>query len=222
MKATCWLNSFPHKFSPNEPRHDKTNKMSVLPTKTQISLGIRPDWSESSLCAQWVAKDPRFVHADSEDWSDWADQTEILFLLEGGHPDVTWCKINHVFPEKSPIRFVATWTGGLALKLNLLGIAGMRTTRRIQEFQEDIRLVISGGLMFTGDATKCTILRSACQLSYRGRDRDMNQPFLCLHFSFRIASESSVYVTNAIISRPLAEVSFMDMEERSEHNNSPG
>ena len=30
-----------------------------LPTertaKTQISLGIRPVWSESSLCAQWVA-----------------------------------------------------------------------------------------------------------------------------------------------------------------------
>ena len=26
----------------NEPRHDKTNKMSVRPAKTQISLGIRP------------------------------------------------------------------------------------------------------------------------------------------------------------------------------------
>ena len=25
-----------------EPRHDKTNKMSVHPAKTQISLGIRP------------------------------------------------------------------------------------------------------------------------------------------------------------------------------------
>ena len=45
--------------------------MSVCPAKTQISLGIRPVWSESSLCAQWVAKDPRFLHADSED----SDQT---------------------------------------------------------------------------------------------------------------------------------------------------
>ena len=26
----------------NEPRHDKTNKMSVCPVKTQIGLGIRP------------------------------------------------------------------------------------------------------------------------------------------------------------------------------------
>ena len=28
--------------SVNEPRHDKTNKVSVRPAKTQISLGIRP------------------------------------------------------------------------------------------------------------------------------------------------------------------------------------
>ena len=27
-----------------EPRHDKTNKRSVRPAKTQISLGIRPVW----------------------------------------------------------------------------------------------------------------------------------------------------------------------------------
>ena len=33
-----------------EQQHDKTNKVSVRPAKTQISLGIRPVWSESSLC----------------------------------------------------------------------------------------------------------------------------------------------------------------------------
>ena len=32
-----------------ESRHDKTNEMSVRAAKTQISLGIRPVWSESSL-----------------------------------------------------------------------------------------------------------------------------------------------------------------------------
>ena len=45
----------------------------------QISLGIRPVWSESSLWAQWVAKDPSFLHADSED----SDQT-------GRMPRLTW------------------------------------------------------------------------------------------------------------------------------------
>ena len=55
-----------------EPPCDKTNKITVRPAKTQIILGIRPVWSQSLLCAQWVAKDPSFLHADSEDWSDWA------------------------------------------------------------------------------------------------------------------------------------------------------
>ena len=45
----------------------KPTKWHVRPAKTQISLG----GSESSLCAQWVAKDPSFLHADSED----SDQT---------------------------------------------------------------------------------------------------------------------------------------------------
>ena len=56
----------------HEPRHNKTNKMSVRPAQTQISLGIRPVWSVSSMCTEWVAKDPNFLQADYEDWSDWA------------------------------------------------------------------------------------------------------------------------------------------------------
>ena len=35
-----------------EPRHDKTNKVTVRTAKTQISLGICPVWSESSLSAR--------------------------------------------------------------------------------------------------------------------------------------------------------------------------
>ena len=65
------------KYQPSEPLHDKTNKITVRPAKTPISLGIRPVWSESSLCTQWVAKDPSFLHADSED----SDQTERITRL---------------------------------------------------------------------------------------------------------------------------------------------
>ena len=32
-----------------ELAHDKTNKMTVRPAKTQISLGIRPVWSVSAV-----------------------------------------------------------------------------------------------------------------------------------------------------------------------------
>ena len=79
----------------NEPPHDKTNKMTVCPAKTQISLGIRPVWSESSLCAQWVAKDPSFLHADSED----SDQT-------GRMPKLIW-----VFAGRIIILLVLSWGG---------------------------------------------------------------------------------------------------------------
>ena len=64
----------------HESPHDKTNKMTEHPAKTRINLGIRPVWSESSLCAQWVAKYPSFLHADSEDWSDWTDAQADLSL----------------------------------------------------------------------------------------------------------------------------------------------
>ena len=35
----------------NEPPHDKTNKMTVRPVMTQISLGIRPVWSVFTVCS---------------------------------------------------------------------------------------------------------------------------------------------------------------------------
>ena len=68
----------------HEPQHDKTNKMTVHPAKTQISLDILPVWSESSLCAQRVAKDPSFLHADSED-SDQTGQMPRLIWVFAGH-----------------------------------------------------------------------------------------------------------------------------------------
>ena len=76
-----------------EPPHDKTNKVTVHPAKTQISVGICPVWSEPSLCAQWVAKDPSFLHADSKD----SDQT-------GWMPRLIW-----VFPGRTVILLVLSW-----------------------------------------------------------------------------------------------------------------
>ena len=67
----------------HEPRHDKTNKVSVRPAKTQISLGIRPVWSESSLRAQWVAKDPSFLHANSEDSDQTGQMPRLIWVFAG-------------------------------------------------------------------------------------------------------------------------------------------
>ena len=55
----------------------KPTKWHVRPAKTQISLAIRPVWSESSLSAEWVVKDPSFLRADSEDF----DQTGRMPML---------------------------------------------------------------------------------------------------------------------------------------------
>ena len=63
-----------------KPPHDKTNTMTVHPVKTQINMDIRPVWSESSLCTQWVAKDPSFLHADSKD----SDQTGRMIWVFAG------------------------------------------------------------------------------------------------------------------------------------------
>ena len=67
----------------------------MQPAKTQISLGIRPVWSESLLCTRWVAKDPSFLHADNKD----SDQT-------GWMPRLIW-----VFAGHTVILLVLSWGG---------------------------------------------------------------------------------------------------------------
>ena len=58
----------------SELRHDKTNKVSVRQANTQIKLGIRPFWSESSL-SPWRNLGPLATHWAPQwrFWSDWAD-----------------------------------------------------------------------------------------------------------------------------------------------------
>ena len=66
-----------------EPPHDKTNKVAVRPSKTQISLGIRPVCLESSLCVQWVAKDSSFLHADSEHSDQTGRMPRLIWVFAG-------------------------------------------------------------------------------------------------------------------------------------------
>ena len=76
-------------FKTVEPRHDKTNRMSVRPANTQISLGIRPVWSESSMSAWRKLRSLATHWAQSEDsdqtgrmpWLIWvfAGRTQTIF-----------------------------------------------------------------------------------------------------------------------------------------------
>ena len=70
----------------------KLTKWHVHPVKTQISLGIRPVWSESSLCTQWVAKGSRFLHVDSEDSDQTGLMPRLIWVFAGRMP---FCWVCH-------------------------------------------------------------------------------------------------------------------------------
>ena len=61
----------------------------VCPAKTQISLGIRPVWSESSLSAWRKLGSLATLWAHSKDWSDWVDAQADL-SLRWAHMSFCW------------------------------------------------------------------------------------------------------------------------------------
>ena len=78
----------------NEPSRVKTNKVSVCPAKTQISLCFRPVWSESSLSA-WRKLEPlatQWAHSEDSGQTGWmprliwvfAGRTATLLVLSRG------------------------------------------------------------------------------------------------------------------------------------------
>ena len=64
-------------------RTTKPTKWHVHTVGIQISLGIRPVWSESSLCAQWVTKDRSFLHADSEESDQTGRMPRLIWVFAG-------------------------------------------------------------------------------------------------------------------------------------------
>ena len=73
-----------------EPPRDKTNKMACAPSEDSDQPGHPLSLNQESwLCTHWVAKGPRFLHADSEDWSDLADAQADL-SLRWAHMPLCW------------------------------------------------------------------------------------------------------------------------------------
>ena len=66
-------------------------KPTKWPVCAQRRLGSAQS-DQSSLCAHWVAKDLMFLHADSEDWSDWADAQADLSLRWAHMPYCWFCR----------------------------------------------------------------------------------------------------------------------------------
>ena len=72
-----------HRKLQNEPPHDKTNKMTCAPSEASDQPGHPPSLI-SPLCSQWVAKDPSFLYADSED-PDQSGRMPRLISLRWAH-----------------------------------------------------------------------------------------------------------------------------------------
>ena len=65
--------------------HDMTipTKWLCAQWRLKISLGIHPVWSESLPFAQWVAKDPSFLHVDSEDSGQTVWMARLIWVFAG-------------------------------------------------------------------------------------------------------------------------------------------
>ena len=67
----------------NEPPRDKTNKMTVRPSKSHISLGIRPVWSESLLSARRKLGSLATHWAHSEDSDQTGRMRRLIWVVTG-------------------------------------------------------------------------------------------------------------------------------------------
>ena len=63
-----------------EPPRDKTNKMACAPSEDSDQPGHPPSLFRVFAVRSMGAKDPSFLHADSEDCSDWRVAQDPSFL----------------------------------------------------------------------------------------------------------------------------------------------
>ena len=74
----------------------------VHPAMIQISLRIRAVWSESSLSADLIAKDAKFLHADNEDSNQTARMRSLIWVFVGCTSEGTFSHVvSHIdyFPN---------------------------------------------------------------------------------------------------------------------------
>ena len=100
----------------SEPRHDKTNKVNERPAKTQNILGIRPVWSESSLCA-WRNIGSLATHwAHSEDSDQTGRMPRLIWVFAGRTLILLVCHV--VAQVFSTVRSHSCWNCVSFQKLN--------------------------------------------------------------------------------------------------------
>ena len=113
------------------PRLDKTNKMSV-----------RPVWSESFLYAHRVAKDPRFLHADSEDSDQTGRIPRLIWVFAGRTGHFAGFVMLRLIYAQTPVNTVKVqWTQSHLLVQIIGASSSMLTTNKPIEGLEAITLL---------------------------------------------------------------------------------
>ena len=76
----------------NGPPHEKPNTITCAPSKDSDKLGYPPNLSR--VFVQWVARDPRFLHADSEDSDQSRRMPRLIWVIAGrtGHFHNWFCR----------------------------------------------------------------------------------------------------------------------------------
>ena len=138
--------------------------------------------SKYSLCVQWEARYPMFLHADSEDWFDWADAAErgivhlklstgVYFPRESASQ--IHCYMTRLDPNPSinPGDAVAALPPPPAKPRHPISYLDYNNNSAVLNgikpenlhTREEFWLVSSRDSMYPGDRFKCTISRNAAE-----------------------------------------------------------
>ena len=182
-----------------EPRHDKTNKKSMRPVKTQIGLGICPVWSESSLSA-W-----RKLGSSATHWVHREDSDQT-----GQMPKLRW-----VFAGCTLILLVLSYCGSIIIQsclLQTITFSHHKDKKTIFEPQHDktnemsvrqmprlIWVFIGCTCQFAGFVMRCFIYLLCSVLLY------------WIRFFYDI--QDNVYMTHLLVLRAMAWAWFCTRKE---------
>ena len=95
-----------------EPQYDKTNKMTCAPSEDLDQPRHLPSLTRVFAGAHWVAKDSRFLHADSKDWSDCAVAQADPSLLWAHRSFYWFCHVAAHMHFKLNFSYLIKWKFG--------------------------------------------------------------------------------------------------------------
>ena len=110
--------------------------MTVRPAKTQIRL----DGSESSQCAHWVAKDPRYLHADSEVSDQTGRMPRLIWVFAARNSFCWFCHVAAHFASQQNISEEAGRERGFAFSM-VLNLTALERQKHVLLQAGDIWLI---------------------------------------------------------------------------------